>query len=516
MYGVRLYVRTAYLLLPKPAVPLCALGTRSRNPARAVYHPERRFSSSVPPQSPSQNAFVSTGRLGKSSRQGALGALLLLGAVLAAAVHYGVINFDVKIERHESPVPGNHEETTTPLNAERIALGLELHRYLKQSMFYLDKDSEEAVNALQRVLQLIDQHPYLLDPASTSGLVLRDQYVTKLLEKANHSDLLRQINVLIKACQRRLDEYDEQGILNVPLQRDLPILMAERVQVRQTDASQSEMTKPDERKLIFQILFGGYQNLIQLFMGDDSSFRNDVMADETIDESLSRMEGEYGPSFERAPIRRRLGSIEIDQHFIYGYLHMLRSRFAINTKPTYSPELALKCMRAITELEQSFEAQEGLSPCARIYTLQCIANLILDLACEAAPQGRLTTDEDRQHLEEAERVQKRVLELAAAVDPIKTDKACDEACATGLISMAKIAWRYGDEKGGDEELAKASEIVDSTNAYLLKEVIRRIDKDPSKTAMKDWEPITAEECNRLIALEAEEDRKSSEDERESR
>ena len=57
-------------------------------------------------------------------------------------------------------------------------------------------------------------------------------------------------------------------------------------------------------------------------------------------------------------------------------------------------------------------------------------------------------------------------------------------CALGLISMANIAWRYGDRKRGDEELAKTSQMTDSMNAHLLKEVIRRIDKDPSKTGMK--------------------------------
>lgn len=118
---------------------------------------------------------------------------------------------------------------------------------------------------------------------------------------------------------------------------------------------------------------------------------------------------------------------------------MLRNGFAFNTKRTYSPELALKCMCHITELEQSFEAKKELSPSAQIFSLGRIANLILDSTCEPAPQGFLSTDEDPQHLQEAERVQKRALEVAAAVDPLERDEACDETCALGLISMAKIA-----------------------------------------------------------------------------
>jgi hypothetical protein len=162
----------------------------------------------------------------------------------------------------------------------------------------------------------------------------------------------------------------------------------------------------------------------------------------------------------------------------------------------------LKCLRPITELLQSFEGTANFSPCLRIYTLQPIAHLVLDLACESAPEGLLTTDEDRQHLEEAKRVQQRVLQLDKAVDPTKRDGLCEMACAEGLISLAKIAWRYGDERTGDQELDKASRAVDALNPHLMKEVIRRIDKDPSKTAVKNWESVTAEECDRLTALDA--------------
>ena len=75
------------------------------------------------------------------------------------------------------------------------------------------------------------------------------------------------------------------------LQRDLLILMAERVQVEQLDGSKIDMTEPEERRLIFYIMFGGHQkNLIQLSMGDDSSLRNVAMTDEPIGEFLSRLE----------------------------------------------------------------------------------------------------------------------------------------------------------------------------------------------------------------------------------
>jgi hypothetical protein len=125
------------------------------------------------------------------------------------------------------------------------------------------------------------------------------------------------------------------------------------------------------------------------------------------------------------------------------------------------------------------------------------------MACESAPERLLITGEDRQHLAEAKRVQTRVLELSAAIDPAKTDIVCRDALIQGLISMAKISFRCGEDRTGDERLEAASRLANSMNSSLYKEVIQRIDKDPAKTAMKHWEPVSAEECKRLIALDEE-------------
>lgn len=505
MHHVRIHLRTAYTRLAQPGRIRSAPGAHFLDPAPRARQPWRRFSFSASHQARLLDVSVSAKRLHKSPTRSVLVVLLLLGAGLTAALHYGYIKIEMRVERDGSPAAGNPLDNAAPPSADEIALRTELARYLRQALFYLDKDLEEAFEALKRVLRFIDQHPDLLDPDSTPALIVRDNYVTILAENPSNTDFLREINVLIDACRRRLKEYDQQGILNTPLQRDLPILMEEQVRAAQGDLGETKATEHEERKLIFQILFGEYRRLIQFYLSDDSPIRNDAMADETIEHLLSALEAEFGSSFGRAPMQRRAGSTEIDKWFIYDYLNMLRLHFEPNTKPTYSPELALKCLRPIAELMQSFEATREFSPCLQIYTLQCIANLVLDLACESTPKGLLTTDGDRHHLEEAKRVQQRVLQLDAAIDPTKRINLCDIACVEGLISMAKIAWRFGDESTGDQELEKAARLVPTTNSHLLKEVIRRIDKDPSKTAMKHWEPVTAEECSRLNALDADDD-----------
>lgn len=57
------------------------------------------------------------------------------------------------------------------------------------------------------------------------------------------------------------------------------------------DGSKNDITGPEERKLIFSHTVRGYQNLIQLSIGDDSSLGIVVIADEPIDELLSKLGG---------------------------------------------------------------------------------------------------------------------------------------------------------------------------------------------------------------------------------
>ena len=121
--------------------------------------------------------------------------------------------------------------------------------------------------------------------------------------------------------------------------------------------------------------------------------------------------------------------------YISHLLSDLRRRFQENTSPTYCPELALICSHPITEIWSSLDSILGLRPCGWIYELQRVAELNLDLACESAPRGLLTTNEERQHLEDAKRVQERVLELTAAqqegTEPVT-------GLAIGLILLAKL------------------------------------------------------------------------------
>jgi hypothetical protein len=130
--------------------------------------------------------------------------------------------------------------------------------------------------------------------------------------------------------------------------------------------------------------------------------------------------------------------MELDKILILETISRLRSLFESNTESTYSPELALKCLRPVTELLQTFEVAGGFSPCPRISTLQSITSMVLDLACESVPEGLLITNGDRQHLAEAKRVQIRVLELSATVEPSKRAIACRYALLHGLSQWPKF------------------------------------------------------------------------------
>ncbi len=436
--------------------------------------------------------------------------LLGMGAALAAAYHYGFIKIQVNYEPVDGPAPFNFPESPAPASggAGEVALRQELNRYLRQAMYYQDKDSLELQQALGNIVRFTEQNPNLLDPLSTMSLLLRENYFATLAKSRSIADLAREEETLINICKRRLEDYEQRGILNLPLRRDVLLSLKKRAEVGQMDLNNNEMSESEERKFVFQQMLRAYSRLIILYVADDSSVRNDDKANGTIESVLSALEAEFGQSFERAPIQGRLDSDEFDKSGIYNYIDSFRGRLQSNTSPTYSPELALKCLRPLVELLPSFESVHGTSPCSRIFHLQSISTLILDLACESAPEGVLIIDEDRQHLEEARRVQQRVLELAAAVDPSKKQRLCDFACIVGLLSAAKIAWRYGQETIGDQELEKASQLANSLNDPLLNEVVRRIDKDPRKTSMKHWEPVTEEECDRLRSMNADHDEKS--------
>lgn len=501
MHRVRVYPRAIYTRLAKRDISRVPLTTYCLNGTPRARCSQRRFSISSVPQVRFRD--VSTRSLGKGSTRSALLILLGMGAAVAAALQYGFIEIKVEHIQHDSATHGNRLDVSALLTVEDIALLAELNRYHRQFMFYIDKDSEETFKALEKIVRFMDRHPELLDPVSSTGLAFREGYVDHLIGPPRHADFLRETAVLITHYERRLKEYDRRGILNLPLQRDLLLFLDEPKQDERGDAGTTNMSDSEQRKCIFQGLWKAYNSLVIFYTRRENPHRNDEMANESIAKLLSAMEAEFGPHFERAPLLRRAGSIEIDKVFILGYMKLLRTRFAQNTSPTYLPELALRCLSHLTDLWQDFEAAEDLSPCYRISAMQSIAELVLDLACESAPEGLLITDEDRQHLDEAKRIQQRVLELAADVEPTKRERLCDSACAQGLISMAKIAWRYGDEVAGDQQLTKAAKLVDSGNFHLLKEVIRRIDKDPTKTQMKHWEPVDGEECKRLWDLDRE-------------
>lgn len=505
MHRMRTSVRTVQGRLAKPG--------SSRFVARTCFldsiprkYPSTRWLSS----SQSSNAYIrhvpnSTKGFGRSSTRSTLIILIGFGAALAVAFKYGNVKFEVQIIQHDASDSGSRVNSNDPPADDVSALQEEFEQLRRQIIFYSDKDPEASRNTIERFIRFVERHPHLLDLDSINGLMFREHYVNSLAGELNQPDYLRENDVLINACKRRLEEYDRRGVLNLPLQRVLPMFSNdEQREERRELHSTGKPTDSEERKYIFQQLCRAYGRLIEVCLSDASSVYNHETAKETTETLLSLLEVEFAPSFERLPMKGREHSTEFDQVSICYYINDLSSHFRQNTSSNYSPELALRCLRPMAELLQSMEEAGLTSPCFRIDCLQSIANLILDLACESAPEGLLTTDEERQHLEEAKRVQQRVLLLDAAVDPAKRNRSCDQACVEGLISMAKIGWKCGEETAGDLELEKASRLADSINSHLYKEVIRRIDKDPSKTAMKHWEPVSQEECNRLCASDGEE------------
>jgi hypothetical protein len=470
------------------------------SPVARTSNRRKAFSISKSPPQRAGDVLSLTKGFDGVSPQRTLAVWLCVGLAIVAAYQYGIIKFEVDIAHHDSPASGMDLRPAPP-SEEEIALRKDLSRYLTQVMFYLDKDPKDARQSLEKLIRFVDRNPNLLDPLSATGLSARETYFAILLKIDCHTDLLREVEALIELCGRKLEAYEQRGILNLPLQRDVPLSAGNRATAERLDPIKADLTESEERKFVFQQLFKAYKILIALYLSDDSPVKNDNMAKKAIESLLHVLEAEFGPSFERVPMQGRAGSDEYDKPQIYAYIDYFRRRFQSNTSPAYSPEIALNCLRPVTEMLSSFESDRGISPCVRIHHLQSISNLLLDLACESAPEGLLTTKEDRQHLAEAERVQQRVLELAAAVEPSKRNRDCDLARVQGLVSLAKIAWRYGDEEKGDQELAKASQLANSINAHLYKEVIKRIEKDPKKTAMKDWEPVSEEECTRLAALD---------------
>lgn len=445
--------------------------------------------------------------------------LLCIGSAVSATLWLGDLNVKAHIVRGDDTAPlrarsvpsidsraltidhsAPDTDSSTPDIMHKMALREEYKRYLRQALYYSDKDPQDYRQALERLVRFAEEHPSLLDPFSPFGFQLREGYLITLVRETNFVGAIRETHALIESCKRRLEEYDQRGVLNLPLERDILLYMDDITLADQNDPSKTATTESEQRKFVFQQLFRAYCHLVNFYLDEKIPEKNDAKGKETIEDLLSALEAEFGPSFERAPTRGRVSRAEVDRLFIYSYLNRYRNRFESNTSPTYSPEFALKILRPLAEVLPSLESDHGFPPCQRMCTLQGMATLILDLACQSAPVGILTKREDSQHLKEAERVQQRVLDLVDAVDPVKRDRQCDLVCLVGLVSMAKIAWRYGDGKTGDQKLEKASRLADAANDHLIKEVVRRIDKDPSKTAMKDWEPVSGEECARLRGL----------------
>lgn len=483
-----MYLRTACPRLATPGAIRPPTRERFLNTASAACHPGRGFLLSAPSPTRSRALSTSTKRLAGGPTRSALAVLLCIGGVLAAAFHYGVLQVHLKIDHHHLDSDPLRSLTEVALAMDNDSETLEeLNRYTRQVKYYQDKDPEYARQAAGKMVEIMEQHVDLVDPDSILGLMIRSTYVTILSDNPTHPDFLPETNKLLDSCKRKLEDYDKRGILNLPLRRDVSAFVGEQAPGPQQALAHENLTESEERKCVFQMLFEAYNNLVLVYLDEEGPLGNETMANRTIEDIIVALEAEFGPSLERAPLWRRPGSSEIDRNLILNYISLWNRRFEPSISPYYSPVLALKCLRHMAELVDVLGPELGASPCDHVDLLQRIATLVLDLACQSAPEGLLVTEEDRHYLAEAKRVQQRVLDLAAAVDPTRRDKKCDLICVEGLISMAKISWRCGDEKTGDQDLEKASRLADSINTHWYKEVIRRIDKDPSKTAPKDWE-----------------------------
>lgn len=482
-----------------------------KSPSRIIKHPGRLLLSPFSRGS-SRDASTFAELNNKSSLKNSVIGLLCIASASAAFINYetGIIQANVstfaalisdKIGFLKAKVADGNG--TVSMSADGVAHRLELDRILKQAIFYEDKNQDSYRQALGRLTQFMDEHPELVDPVSTFGFAHREVYLRMLGWEENHPDIVRTLNALIIACRRRLDHFDQLGHLNLPLQRDVILFPEKLLEHQQRSPNAVNLTELEERKFVFQQLFRAYDQLLVLYLAEDSPPKRESMFTETVEDLLTAIEAEYGTSYDRLPTRGRGG--EIDKVFLFNYLSSLRQGYEMNTLSTYSAGMALKCLRPIIEIWPSVESILELTPCQKIYDLQIIAELVLDLACESTPDGLLTTTEERRHLAEAREIQQRVLELGAAIEPAKRDNSCTSACSEGLISMAKIAWRYGEEEAGDKELEKALILAEAVDDHLLKEVIRRIDKHPSKTSMKYWEPVDQDECERLRALDSEDE-----------
>jgi hypothetical protein len=257
--------------------------------------------------------------------------LICLRAAVGTASHYGYIKVEMKVERCENAALDRRLHNPPSETDAKIAIREEMTQNLWQAWSYIAEDHEQTLDAFKRVLRLIDQHPDYLGPTSTIALSLRESYVARLAKDPSNPECLRETNARAKACSQRPEEYDQRGILNIPLQRDLPVLMERQGRAKQRVQSASGITEYEEWKIVFQMPFREYNPLIQFYVGDDALIRNDTMANETIEHLLSALEAELGPSFERAPMRRRARSTEIDKEFIYSYLDELCQRFRDST-----------------------------------------------------------------------------------------------------------------------------------------------------------------------------------------
>lgn len=243
MLYVRPNLRTTFSQLPKSGILCSSPSVYQSNLASRSRRSRRGFPFPASPQTHFRNVSTITRRLNENPRQRTVVALLCVGAVLAAAYRYGYIKLQVQweVNRPDGLTTSNHPSSrdpcrrpdnspTTTNTAEEIALRTEFVRYLRQAMFYQDKDPEGLRNAFRIIIQFMDQHPHISDPLTIPGLLYREEYWSLLAEISNHTNLLRETDIFIDMCKRKLEEYDQHGIQNLPLQRDVLLSVGERAQ----------------------------------------------------------------------------------------------------------------------------------------------------------------------------------------------------------------------------------------------------------------------------------------------
>ena len=122
------------------------------------------------------------------------------------------------------------------------------------------------------------QHPEILGPLSSFGFGHLEVHLNMLNIKEHHIELTGSLQSLIIACRRKLEEYDQLVVLNLPLQRDVILPPHERFNAQQKNSKEAEMTDSEERKFVFQQLFRAYYRLLFCYTTEDSPTKSDVLA----------------------------------------------------------------------------------------------------------------------------------------------------------------------------------------------------------------------------------------------